>query len=322
MGKNSVVRSRSQTPEEKYQDKKKIGRRRANSGDANPSPCSQEYQIINQPPKCVMRVARVLRTAQRILPLPVAHAQFRNTVGSREKLLTDCSTLVHGARSLLLRDSLSASSGLHVACGGLKLTDGFAHAATAPLVVLHQLLIPISKLQPEASCGFCRFSDDQCPCPSDLVVRLVLVSLVLVRIPIRESMNHVCDGIEVCEREPSLSFLRWKIVRCVVAEGLNELKQILTDPVIGVVGGVTVAQRESVAQVLFVFCEDCESGIDRRSGCLCHDGLADVGALIADVLNQVAELVGREGLKKSRKRQRAACRSVCASALDVALCAV
>lgn len=33
---------------EKCKDKKKIGRRRANSGDANPSPCSQEYQIMNR----------------------------------------------------------------------------------------------------------------------------------------------------------------------------------------------------------------------------------------------------------------------------------
>lgn len=266
-----------------------------------------------------MRVARVSRTSQKILPLPVTHTQFRGAVSSREKLLTDCCTLVHGAGRLVLRDRLGACSRLHVAGGGLELIHSFAHATTALLIVLHQLLIPVSELQPEASCSFCRFSDDQCPCPSNLIVRLVLVSLMLVCIPIGKSVDHVCDGVEVGERKSCLSFLRWKIVGCVVAEGLNKLEQILTDPVIGVVGGVTVAQREGVAKVLLVFCKDCEGGVDGRPWCLCHDCLADVGTLIADVLNQVAELVGRECLKKARKRQRAACGSVCAGALDVAL---
>lgn len=260
--------------------------------------------------------------SQKILPLPVTNAQFRNAIGSREKLLTYCGALVHGGGRLLLRDGLSACSRLHVACGGLELTHSFAHAATALLVVLHQFLVPVSELQPETSCSLCRFSDDQCPCPSNFVVRLVLVSLVLVCIPVRKSVNHVCDSVEICERKSSLGFLRWKIVGCVVAEGLNELKQILTNPVIGVVGGVTVAQWECIAQVLLVFCKDCEGGVDRRPRCLCHDSLADVGALIADVLDQVAELVGRECLEKSRKRQRAAGGSVCAGALDVALCGV
>jgi hypothetical protein len=135
-------------------------------------------------------------------------------------------------------------------------------------------------------------------------------------------VDHVGDGVKICEGEAGLSFLWWEIVGCVVAESLDQFQQILADSVVGIVGSVTVAERESVAKVLLVFCEDCEGGVDGRPWCLCHNGLADIGALIADVLDQVAELVCGECLQQSRKRQRSACRCVGASSLDGAMCAV
>jgi hypothetical protein len=182
-----------------------------------------------------------------------------------------------------------------------------------------------SRLRPFSRCFFGCVQPASGPsfraatCPSNLIVCVVLVSLVLVGVPVGESVDHVCDGVEVCEGEAGLGFLWWEIVRCVVAEGFDELEQILADTVVGVVRRRAIAQRKRLAEVMFVLLEDGEGGLDRGSGCLCHNGLPDVGTLVADILDQVAKLVGREGLEEARKRQRTACGCVCAGALDGAV---
>jgi hypothetical protein len=246
------------------------------------------------------------------------NAQLWSAVGSGEELLPNGCTLIHGAA---VAGRLRAGRGatLHVARRGLQFVHSLAHSSAASLVVLDQLLVPVSELQSESACCLGSFSDDQCPCPSDLVVCVVLVSLVLVGVPIGESVDHVCDGVEVCEGEAGLGFLWWEIVWCVVAESLNELEQVVAHTVVCVVGCWAVAKRESLAEVLFVFFKDGEGRLDRGSGRLCHNGLPDVGTLIADVLDQVAELIRREGLEEAWKRQRTAYRCVCAGALDGAV---
>ena len=245
----------------------------------------------------------------------MANAQLWSTVGSREELLSNGCTLVHGA-GVAGRLRGDGRATLHVARRGLKFVHSFAHSAVASLVVFNQLLVPVSELQSESSCGLGSLSDDQCPCPSYLVICVVLVSLVLVGVPIGESVNHVRDGVKVCEGEAGLSLLWWKIVRCVVTEGLDELEQILAHAVVCVVGCGAIPQRESLAEVLFIFLKNSKSGLDRWSGCLCHNGLADVGPLVADILDQVAKLVRREGLEEAWERQRTACRCVCAGSFD------
>jgi hypothetical protein len=257
-------------------------------------------------------------TQSRSSPVSRTNAQLWSTIGSRKELLANGCTLVHGA-GVARRLGADRCATLHIACRGLQFVHSFAHPAAASLVVLDQLLVPVPELQSESACCLGGFSDDQCPCPSNLVVCVVLVSLILVGVPIGESVDHVCDGVEVCEGEAGLGFLWWKIVWRVVAKSLNELEQSVAHTVVCVVGCRAIAKRESLAEVLFVFLKDGESGLDRGSGRLCYNGLPDVGALVADILDQVAELVRRQGLEEAWKRQRTAYRCVCAGALDGAV---
>jgi hypothetical protein len=69
-------------------------------------------------------------------------------------------------------------------------------------------------------------------------------------------------------------------------------------------------------EVLLVIFEASKDGLDSRSGCLGHNSLPDVGALIANVLHQVAGFGCEQSLEESRERQRSASRYVCTDMLD------
>jgi len=163
---------------------------------------------------CHPQMMLLKRTSQSgFSPVPMTNAQLWSTVGTREELLPNGCTLVHGA-CVAGRLRRGRCAILHVTSRGLQFVHGFAHSTVASLVVFDQLLVPVPELQSGSSCGLCSFSDDQCPCPSNLIVCVVLVSLILVGVPIRESVDHVRDGVEVCERKAGLGFLWWEIVWC------------------------------------------------------------------------------------------------------------
>jgi hypothetical protein len=90
------------------------------------------------------------------------------------------------------------------------------------------------------------------------------------------------------------------------------------DPVADLVGSRALTQRESVVEVLLVVFKNSKDGLDPRSGCLSHNSLLDVGALIANFLHQVAEFVCEQSLEESRERQGSASRYVCTGTLESA----
>ena len=134
--------------------------------------------------------------------------------------------------------------------------------------MLYELLVPAAELQVEAACALARLADHERPGFGDLVVGVVLVSLVLVAIPVRQPVDHVGDGIEVGEGEHSLGLLRWQEVRGVVSQGVDQLQEMVADAVVGVVGGGAVAEREGFAEGALVCAEHLQSRFYRRARCL------------------------------------------------------
>lgn len=150
----------------------------------------------------------------------------------------------------------------------------------------------------------------------ELLVGVLLGTIVLVGIPTGNGVDNVGDGIKVCQRHGGLRLVWRQEVRCKVPECLDELHHGPLDSVVCVVGRRAIAKGKGVLEGGLVVVEDGEGGLDTRSWCLGDDFVCNGGVLVADVLQEISHIVGRQRLQQARQVEWPTGRSGGACAFD------
>jgi hypothetical protein len=146
------------------------------------------------------------------------------------------------------------------------------------------------------------------------------VALVLEGVPVGQAVDHVGDGVEVLEGEGVLGFVRREEVRGEFADGVDEREEVRAHAVVGVVGGVPVAEGEGLAEGVLVAGEDGQGGVDGGSRGEGGNFGLEGGVPVAEGLEEGAHAVGGEGLEEAREGEGSAgCVDAGAGAFDVAM---
>lgn len=77
-----------------------------------------------------------------------------------------------------------------------------------------------------------------------------------VSIPIREIVDHLSHGVEICEGSGVLCLMRWEEVGSVFSYRLYQLEEMCSYAVVGIVGCGAVAEGEGSPEGALVAGED------------------------------------------------------------------